>query len=500
MERGRCRGWGRAVLAGVLIAAELAGMLALLALMRTQAARLYVLVQMASGVTLLWLMGGSEGSAYRTAWMSCALVLGAAGVGLYLLFGRRHGSRLARLSRENVRRAQAMLGDRGGTRADGQAARFLAACGFPAYPVQPCRYFALGEHFLQALMEDIERARVSVEMEFFILSPGEIMDKLLNICEKAHERGVVIRLLIDDVGTLTELDRRACERIRRAGIELRRYNPVMRHAPLLTLNFRDHRKIAVIDGQIAYTGGINLADEYANLRERYGHWKDTGVRLTGAAAGGMQAFFEAMWAASEGRRLGALPTPAAQAQTETDDWAQPYLSGPQGAGPSVALALYRLLIAGARESVWITTPYLLLDEALESALCMAAKSGVDVRIVLPGVPDHRWVALAGEAHFPALLRSGVKLYRYSMGFVHAKMCICDARVASIGTVNLDFRSLYLHFEDGVLLGGAGNIAEMRADMETLMARCERLSVEKACTASAARRMARAVLRALAPLL
>ena len=491
----------RAALTVAVVLAEVACGVALLLALGAWAAPVYAVIQALAGVLLICLMGGSENGAYRAAWMGCTLVLGPAGVLLYLLFGRRHHSRTARLSSENMNRVQSLLAGQGSVLApeDGQPAHYLAARGFPIYPAGVCQYLPTGEEFLAALIADIAQARVSVDLEFFIIGPGKILDDLLKSCTQAHERGVVIRLLIDDIGTLLRKDKRLCSRLAQAGIELRVFNPIARHAALLTLNFRDHRKIAVIDGRVAYTGGVNIADEYANLFSKHGYWKDTGIRIEGEAAAAFTAFFCALWAAAEGRRLDALP--------DRPVWdgpsigrVQPYQSGPAGGGRSCASGLHRLMITSARRRVWIATPYLLLDETLESALCLAAQSGVDVRLILPGIPDHRAVELAGEAHYPALLHSGVRLYRYLPGFVHAKLCLCDDTTASVGTVNLDFRSLYLHFEDGVLLRDVPAVQDVRRDMEEMMSKSEEVPPEVMDDSPPLTRVARAVLRAVAPML
>lgn len=492
----------RIVAAAALVLLELAGAAALLIFMGARAAPVFVVLQTFSGVLLLALMGSSENGAYRTAWMGCVLVLGLAGVLAYLLFGRRHLSRPARLSRENMQKAQTLLQTQQPAipQWDDLVMRGLSARGFPAYPAQECMYFASGEAFLVSLLADIAQAKTSVELEFFICSPGKILEKLLKICMQAHERGVVIRLLIDDAGTLLKKDAPLKRRFEAAGVEVRVFNPIARNAPLLTLNFRDHRKIAVIDGQIAYTGGVNLADEYANLQEKYGYWKDTGVRLTGEAVNSFALFFRALWAAAGGQRLGEAEAKASGAIHSTSGWVQPYQSGPAIPHRADAPAVYAMMILGARKSVWMTTPYLLLDEMLESALCLCAQSGADVRIILPGKPDHPLVALAGESHYAALLRSGVKLYRYVPGFIHAKMCLCDGDLASIGTVNLDFRSLYLHFEDGVILKNGSAVQEMRSDMEAMMRESERIEWRGVVQASPLRRLLRALLRMMSPML
>lgn len=491
----------RAALAAALVVLELAGMAALLIFLGARAAPVYAVIQALSGTALLCLMGGSEDGAYRAAWMGCTLVLGPAGVLLYLLFGRRNGSRIARLSTENMHRAQRLLHGQGRKpeQTDEPPIRYLCARGFPLYAAGPCRYFPTGEAFLAALLEDVAQAQTHVELEFFIISPGKILDDLLKICTQAHERGVVIRLLIDDAGTLFRKDKRLRSRIAQAGIELRVFNPIARHAALLSLNFRDHRKIAVIDGRIAYTGGINVADEYANLFEKHGYWKDTGIRIEGESVAGFEAFFCALWATAGNEPLSSLPD-RPPLDTPSQGWAQPYQSGPMGGGRSCASALHRLMITSARHRVWLATPYLLLDEPLESALCLAAQCGVDVRIILPGIPDHRAVELAGETHYPALLRSGVRLYRYAPGFVHAKLCLCDDALASVGTVNLDFRSLYLHFEDGVLLRDAPAVQDVRRDMEDMMNKSELIALEAIENAPPTERIARAILRVLAPML
>jgi cardiolipin synthase len=273
------------------------------------------------------------------------------------------------------------------------------------------------------------------------------------------------------MGSVSVLPKGFAAKMSRAGIRTMAFNPFL---PLVSLvmNHRDHRKITVIDGRVAYTGGINVADEYANRYERFGHWKDTGLRLQGDAVRSFAVMFLNMWNAYHKTDDDYTPfLPDAEAR-ETDgigSTVQPYCDSPLDE-ENLAENVYLDILAQAREYVYIFTPYLIIDSEMQSALTLAAKRGVDVRIVTPGVPDKKMVYRLTRSYYAPLMRAGVRIYEYAPGFLHAKSFVCDDSIAAVGTVNMDYRSLFLHFECGTLLLDDPVIADIKRDALETMAR------------------------------
>lgn len=276
-----------------------------------------------------------------------------------------------------------------------------------------------------------------------------------------------------------------------------------RFVPFLSLamNNRDHRKILVIDGHTAYNGGINLADEYINRKMRFGHWKDTGVRIHGEAVFNFSMMFLEMWNAfrePETDFKAFVPHRWHPEPFESDGYVVPYSDTPldfEELGENV----YINILNQAKDYVYIATPYLLISDEMESALCTAAKRGVDVRILMPGIPDKPMVFYMAKSYYPPLLRAGVKIYEYTPGFVHAKSYVCDDRIATVGTINMDFRSLYLHFECGTLLYGCKAVMDVKKDMEECFPKCHEVTMGD-CRQGVIGDLLTSVLRVLAPLM
>jgi len=259
-------------------------------------------------------------------------------------------------------------------------------------------------------------------------------------------------------------------------MEILSFNPVERNYMSLFLNFRNHQKIMVIDGRYAYTGGINISDRYANLVAPFGHWKDTGIRLEGDAVYGMQLIFIGMWNASGGKiRIEDYPVPALDLKEAGH--CQPFADGPSNNPSNQAKDMFLQMITTARKNINIMTPYLILDDTIREMLCLAAKSGVEVRIVTPGVPDKKTVRLLTNRHYGPLLAAGVKIYEYTPGFVHAKLCANEFS-AVIGTINMDYRSFYLHFENGVWIPDGKALADIEEDFNDTVLKSSEVTYEQ----------------------
>ncbi len=347
----------------------------------------------------------------------------------------------------------------------------------PVWENTSTKYFSDGMFYWEHLLKDLEQAEHFIFLEFFILGEGKMWNTVLEILERKVKQGVEVRLIYDDVGSVFILPKKYNEKIEAKGIKCVAFN---RLVPLLTLvlNNRDHRKIVVIDGKIAYTGGINMSDEYINYTHPHGdHWKDAGIRIEGDAVWNFTVVFLQMWNMSRFTeedyskyyydRKEKLPE---------NGYVQPYVDTPFD-NEVVGENVYLNMIGHARHYVYIFTPYLITDHAMFMELRLAAKRGVDVRIVTPGVPDKKMVYWLTQSNYQNLIEAGVRIYQYAPGFIHSKCVICDDETATVGTINFDYRSFYHHFECGVFLYRTSALAELRKDMEETFAVSEEITLE-----------------------
>ena len=344
------------------------------------------------------------------------------------------------------------------------------------------------------MKEDLQKAEKFIFMEYFIVEDGEAFHELEEILTRKAGEGVEVRLMYDDIGSIGVSNSRLVNRLNRAGIRCRVFNPAK---PVLNLfmNHRDHRKITVIDGKVGYTGGYNLAGEYFGYTRPYGHWKDTGLRLEGKAVAGLTRTFLELWnlTAREGSGAEYLEI---RHEMPNDGWVLPFGDDPLGKARR-AEDLYLNLIGSAKERIWFMTPYLIITGELTRALGLAAKRGVDVRIITPGIPDKRTVYAVTRSYYNSLTREGVRIFEYTPGFCHAKMCVCDSDTAVVGTSNLDFRSLYHHFENNVILYKSEAVARVAADFEAMFLQCREADADRR---KKALRVWQCILRLFAPMM
>ncbi len=377
-------------------------------------------------------------------------------------------------------------------------ARYVQRSGcFPVCDGTAATYFPLGEEMYRALLEELDKAESFIFMEYFILSEGKMWDGILEILARKAAAGVDVRLMYDGTCEFALLPRDYPKQLEKLGIQCQVFAPL---EPFVSThyNYRDHRKITVIDGKVGFTGGVNLADEYINQEVKYGHWKDTALMLQGPAVQSFTVMFLQHWgiyrrAPEYHKFLRQVPKEAAPG------FVMPYSDTPLD-NDRVGEQVYLDLLNRAQKYVHIMTPYLILDHQMENALCYAARRGVDVRIILPGIPDKKVAYHLAKTHFAALNAAGVKLYTYTPGFVHAKSFVVDDTEAVIGTINLDYRSLYHHFECAVYLRGSDAIAHMEADFRATQEQCRRVTRETIQQEKWTVKLAGFVLKTVAPLL
>lgn len=462
---------------------------------------------------VLWIVNKEINPSYKLAWTMLILSLPILGVTLYFLFGK---SRIASImDRQFMKRieesSELMQNDpeavSGLWERDPSAAMqshyISSASHFPVHQNTSAEYFQVGDDMFPVLVKELKQAKKYIFIEYFIINDGVMWQTILDILEQKAAEGVDVRLIYDGFGCLTTLPHKYYEELRKKGITCQVFNPFR---PILNIiqNNRDHRKLCIIDGWVGFTGGINLSDEYINQKERFGHWKDTAIMLKGEAVWNMTVMFLHMWAVI-GRTEEKidyevyLPHKNHQEQFMGNGFVQPFCDTPLDE-EIVGENVYLNIINKARRYVYICTPYLIIDNEMMTALCLAAKNGVDVRIMTPGTPDKKLVFLLTQSYYRQLLENGVKIYEYQPGFLHAKTFVCDDEIAVVGTINLDYRSLYLHFEDGVWIYGNDVIWSMKEDFVQTLEDCHTVSLEFCKNRKIPVRIMQNVLRAFAPML
>ncbi len=357
---------------------------------------------------------------------------------------------------------------------------YLHEQGFTAYRDTDAVYYADCRAGWERIMEDLQRAERFIFMEYFILNPGKMWDPVLEILKRKAAEGVDVRLMYDDVGSINYVSRHYHTDIEKFGIKCVKFNPY-RPVYAVVMNHRDHRKILVVDGHIGYTGGINFADEYIGEDIRFGEWHDNVLRMEGEGVRTMTLLFLEMWNAARltdtTESIAAfMPNPAASARIHCPGYVQPYGNFPVE-NEMLAENVYLNLINQASKYVYIFTPYVVIDYEMTRALSLAALRGVDVRLIVPAIPDKKVVYQLTQSYFPELIENGVKVYKFTPGFVHSKVFLTDDRLAVVGSINLDYRSLLLHFENAVLFVDHPVLSMVKKDFEDTLPRCEQVEVK-----------------------
>ncbi len=329
-------------------------------------------------------------------------------------------------------------------------------------------YYPLGEEMWKQILIDLESAKKFIFLEYFIVEPGVMWDSMLNILEEKVKSGVEVKMLFDDIGCMATLPEKYDVKLREMGIQCYRFSKLAPEASTI-YNNRDHRKILVVDGKIGYTGGINLADEYINEIQKFGHWKDGGIRLQGDAVRGLLKLFMINWDVNS-KTISAYNNYLSCTESLIDDNANGYFI-PFGSGPEpayhrpVGKNVFLNIINQAQYYVYITTPYLIIDYDLTTALQNASIRGVDVRIITPHVPDKKLIQVMTRTAYSALMEAGVHIYEYTDGFIHGKTVLSDDQYAIVGTINLDYRSLVHHYENAVWIYGADVLRDIWVDFD-----------------------------------
>lgn len=456
---------------------------------------------------LLAIINGKSNPAYKIAWLIPILLMPVFGGLFYIVFGSNHTGRYIREKMrqigdemtEPLKQANMESGIEKMPLDVVNQSRYISQWAYsPPYRNTTTEYLPMGEIKFERMVEELKKAKQYIFLEYFIIQEGKMWNTILDILKEKVQEGVDVRLIYDDMGCIMTLPTGYDKKLREMGIKCSIFNPFV---PILSSKFntRDHRKICVIDGNVGFTGGINLADEYINEYEKHGHWKDTAIMLKGEAVFSLTAMFLSMWDylnEVEDDYSKYYPT---EWDTNAQGFVQPFTDNPLD-DEAVGETVYLNLINKAKKYVYITTPYLILDSEMTTALSAAAKSGVDVRIITPHVPDKWYVHAVSRAYYEMLVEAGVKIYEYTPGFVHAKTFVVDDEYAVVGTINLDYRSLYLHFECAVWMYQTTSVAEVRDDFFKTQNMSQEITLEQCRNVSFLRRLGRSLLRVFAPLM
>lgn len=448
-------------------------------------------------------------SGIRTPWIMLILVFPIMGLCVYIMFGRSEATQLRRAKSEMIHKdLEGILKQDPAVMEEleredyalANQSRYLSSyCEFPVYRGTDVVYFADAAEGFEAQLRELKKAQKFIFMEYHAIEDAQSFGKIKQILVEKVKEGVEVRLFYDDVGSIGFINPEFIKQMRVKGIQCRVFNKLI---PMLRIfmNNRDHRKITVIDGKVGFTGGYNLADEYFNITHPYGEWKDSGVQLTGEAVKSLTVMFLEMWNFIEytDRDFGVYMPEIGMDCTEPG-FIQPYADDPL-LGERVGENVYLNLIKNAKHYIYFATPYLIITDEMKRELTLAAKRGVDVRIVTPGIPDKKIIYQVTRSYYAGLVKHGVRIFEYTPGFCHEKQCICDDESGTIGTINLDYRSLYHHYENGVLFHKASILPQIRKDFEEMFGKSKEVTEEYRFGKSAALRFEQCLLRLVSPLL
>ena len=476
--------FSRTVVTALLIVIQVAWLVALLLQLGNSLPAIQTVLRILSLVAILFVIKSDMNPSYKIGWILLIAVLPILGGLMYVIFGNKRPTKNMReMLRAQLEKSAEYLGTQESITGelDGGAAglfKYLeGSAGYPTAKNTTVRYYRVGEEMYADLLPELEKAEKFIFLEYFIIRPGEMWDGVLEILKRKAAAGVDVRIIYDDMGCIDILPANYNATLEGWGIRTMAFNRFV-PAVSLVMNNRDHRKITVIDGKVGFTGGINISDEYINVKERFGHWKDTGLMLKGPGVFNLTLMFLEMWNAFNKDGDGYaefIPDSFEECGSADDGYVLSFSDNPLD-NESVGESVYTDMLYQAKDYIYITTPYLAIDSELQTALCMAAKRGVDVRMITPGIPDKKLVYRLTRSYYPTLLRAGVKIYEYTPGFIHAKSFVCDDKLCVVGTINMDYRSLYLHFECGTLMYNNPEIKQVKKDDLDTMEKCRKVEL------------------------
>ena len=500
---------GRAVLVAISVLLQVFWIVLLVMRLNQYYAYISLATSVLSFLVVLHICGNKINAAYKLSWIVLIQFMPILGLCLFLMFGKESSNavmrrRFGRIDQQMPRylpqdEATAARLDAENPGLGNQAHYLRNTAGFPVYGDTRVTFYGDTNEALEAQKAELRKAEHFIFMEYHAIEDSTAWRGLEEILAEKAAAGVDVRVFYDDMGSIGFISKPFARRLQAQGIQCRVFNPLV---PVLNvfMNNRDHRKITVVDGQVGFTGGYNLADEYFNLTHPYGQWKDSGLRLEGSAVRSLTVIFLEMWNATQKVQEDPTPflVPAAVPQG-AGGYVIPYADSPLD---TIATGedVYLNILKNAKRYVYITTPYLIIDDEMQRELTLAARRGVDVRIITPGIPDKKTVFRVTRSYYADLATAGVRIFEYTPGFVHAKQFVADDEVATCGTINMDYRSLYLHFENGCWFSSCDAVAQVRRDFEELFPLCTEVTGQYAGKRERPVRGLNCILRLFGPLM
>jgi len=443
-----------------------------------------------SVLVIIGLVNEKTNSSFKIGWLTMITLVPFAGLVMYLLWGANRSKKIKMKNLSFIQKGYKFLEPNDDVmksfsehhQESVNTAAYLEHSHFPLFGNSRFRYFSMGDDAFEAIIDDLQKAERFIFIDFFIVADGILWNKIKGILLDKVKSGIEIKFLYDDYGSMFRTSKQLWQELNDAGIETAEFNSIGKYLDKLYLNYRSHQKIVVIDGKVGYTGGFNLADEYVNAVTRFGIWKDNGVRIEGEGVFGLTATFLQMWTMTTEKAIEDYNIYRYDFSKEaeiTGSWGgfcQIVADGPANNPESPILDMILQLIYGARDILYLTTPYLVLDDDIKEALAIAAKRGLDVRLLTPGIPDKKIVHLLTRHNYGYLLENGVRVFEYSPGFLHEKTIVTD-KCALVGTINLDFRSLFIHYECGALMWEPELVKDVTADIFDTLEDCKEITYE-----------------------
>lgn len=449
-------------------------------------------------VSIFILSRSSVQAPYKLTWVAAILLFPIFGGVFYLYYNTRNYSKKQRLHYENITKRMNTLMSNKNIESDNLITNYLQSHSWANYHNSHVEFFQSGEETIKNIIEDLKKAEKFIFMEFFIIKDGLIWSEILKILQEKVKQGVEVKIMYDDWGSFTLPFRYYKKLNKKYGIEAKNFNPVVPRVNF-QMNFRNHRKIIVIDGKIGYTGGFNIADEYANIVERFGYWLDTGIKITGDAVFSLSLNFLSDWEFATKEVID-----FSKYDVKNDDLGCKYDVTPYADSPlinqTITQDILLRMIGMAKKSIYLSSPYLIIDTELSNALSLLSRSGVEVNIVVPKIPDKKFVYMVSESYIPDLVKNGVKIYKYNPGFIHSKVFMVDNMVASVGSSNLDYRSLFLHFENNVIFYNEDALNSVQTFFENTISQSTLVDMDNIKKRNVFYRALQNILRGFAPLL
>lgn len=476
----------RATLVGLLVLAQFIMIIYLSFRLRGYTVYIYSFIQVLSIIIIIALVNDNRNTSYKISWICIIAAFPITGHIMFMLWGNQRGKKIGNkivekfknglsyyeYKQENIERFMEKYPTKS------RMTRYLETNGFPLYKNNKVEYYPMGQDVFEAIFEEIEKAERFVLINFFIVGEGVLWDRLHKLLLKKINQGVRVLFLYDDFGAVLRTPKNFRRDLEKEGFEVRVFNPIHKYTDKLYMNYRSHQKIIVIDGNVGFTGGMNLADEYVNLVNRFGVWKDNAIKVEGDAVWGLTVTFLQMWeVCANCEPMDYNPFRPTKKFEENDVFCQVISDGPANNPRNPIESIYKQMIYYAKKILYITTPYLIIEDDMREALITAARSGIDVRIITPYIPDKKNVKVLTNYNYGRLLAGGVRIFEYTPGFIHAKTIITED-TGIIGTINMDYRSFHLHYECGVWVCNREFVDIVRDDLVKTMEQCHEVTYEE----------------------